>query len=89
VIRGGLTTRKQIVYYSILMVLLTLIPAAIGLANFLYAEAALLLGGLLVFNALDLFRHPTVSGASRMHKYTLIYLALIFTALLLDRTILG
>lgn len=89
VLRGSLITRKQIVYYSILMVLLTLIPAAIGLANFLYAEAALLLGGLLVFNALDLFRHPSVSGASRMHKYTVIYLALIFTALLLDHTILG
>jgi protoheme IX farnesyltransferase len=88
VIKGGLTTRKQIVYYSILMILLTLLPAAIGLADFIYAEAALLLGGLLVFNAFELFRRPSVSGASRLHKYTLIYLALIFVAMMLDRTIL-
>lgn len=89
VIKGSLTTRKQLVYYSILMVFLTLLPAAIGLANFLYAEAVLLLGGVLVFNALELFRHPSASGASRMHKYSMIYLALVLTALLLDRTILG
>lgn len=89
VIRGGLTTRKQLVYYSILMILLTLLPAAVGLANFIYAEAALLLGGLLVFIALDLFRHPSIAGASRLYKYSLIYLALIFTAMVLDKTILS
>lgn len=88
VIKGGLTTRKQLVYYSILMIFLTLLPAAIGMADFIYAEAALLLGGLLVYNALDLFRHPGVAGASRLHKYSMVYIALLFTAMLLDHTIL-
>lgn len=87
VIKGSLITRKQIVYYSLLMVILTLLPAAVGLTGFLYPEAALLLGGGLVFYALDLFRHPSITGASRLHKFSQIYLALLFTAMILDRTI--
>jgi protoheme IX farnesyltransferase len=89
VIKGSLTTRKQLVYYSILMIFLTLLPALIGLTDFIYAEAALLLGGVLVFNAFDLFRHPGISGASRLHKYSIVYLVLLFSAMMLDRTILN
>jgi protoheme IX farnesyltransferase len=89
VIKGSLTTRKQLVYYSILMIFLTLLPALIGLTDFIYAEAALLLGGILVFNAFDLFRHPGISGASRLHKYSIVYLVLLFAAMMLDRTILN
>jgi protoheme IX farnesyltransferase len=89
VIKGSLTTRKQLVYYSILMIFLTLLPALIGLTDFIYAEAALLLGGVLVFNAFDLFRHPGISGAARLHRYSIVYLALLFVAMMLDRTILN
>jgi protoheme IX farnesyltransferase len=89
VIKGSLTTRRQIVYYSVLMFVLTLLPAAIGLLGFLYAEAALLLGGVLIFHALHLLRNPGVAGAARLHRYSIIYLALLFTAMMLDRTILS
>lgn len=88
VIKGSLTARRLIVLFSMLTLFVSLLPAAIGMMNFIYAEAALLLGGVLIFQAVELFRHPSISEAARVNRFSIIYLALLFSAMLLDKTIL-
>lgn len=88
VIKGSLTARKQMAIYSAMMFVLTLLPAALGLTEFLYAEVALLLGGIFILQTLQLIRQPGVQAFARVHRYSIAYLALLFSAMLLDSLIL-
>lgn len=87
VIKGSLATRKQMAIYSAMMFVLTLLPAALGLTEFLYAEVALLLGGIFILQTLQLIRQPNAQAFSRVHRYAIAYLALLFTAMMVDKII--
>lgn len=49
VTRGEVHTRWQVLFYTTLMVAVTLVPALIGLTSFIYPAAALTLGGMFLF----------------------------------------
>jgi protoheme IX farnesyltransferase len=87
VIKGSLKARKQMAIYSVMMFVLALLPAAFGMTGFLYAEAALLFGGIFILQNLQLIRQPSVQAFTRVHKYSIAYLALLFTAMLVDKLI--
>jgi heme o synthase len=85
VLRGKKVTRVQIGYYSVLLVTLTLLPTILGIMNFLYAETALLLGAVFIYLAIEVLRQPGVSVAARFLKYSQWYIALIISAMIIDR----
>jgi protoheme IX farnesyltransferase len=71
-------------FYVIATSLLTLILPFFGLGSFIYFTSAYLLGGLFIFYVFQLMLSANVQSAWRLFKYSLLYLALLFTALVID-----
>ena len=87
VVRGEEETRRQIILYSILLVVLTLVLSPFGMMGPLYFVAALLLGGLFVLDAVRLWREATRQAARRLYLYSILYLFALFTAMAVDRVL--
>jgi protoheme IX farnesyltransferase len=84
VVRGEAETKWQILLYSLLLIALTLVLTPLGFAGPLYFVCAAILGGIFLYDAYRLFREEGTSSAWKLYKYSLLYLALLFTALVLD-----
>lgn len=96
VVAGARTTRRQIFLYTLILVPLTLLPAALGLAGMTYGAAAAVLGGLFLHHAWRVLRDVqdetgrSLSGdapARAAFRYSILYLFLLFLALAIDRMI--
>jgi protoheme IX farnesyltransferase len=86
VVRGDRETARQIVLYSIAMVAFTVV---VGLwLGALYTVAAVVLGGVFIGLALLLRRDLSRGHAKLLFHYSLLYLALLFTAAALDPVLL-
>ncbi len=86
---GTRETIDQMLWYSVLLVALTLLPVAIGMLGTPYLVAAVLLGGWFLRGAWLVWRQRD-SGewsapAWKLYKYSLLYLALLFAAMAVDR----
>ncbi len=84
VVHGETETRRQIVLYTVLLVVLTLLPVGFGLFGAIYAVAALALGGVFLWHSVRLQRLAERRAALRTYLYSLLYLALLFVAMVLD-----
>jgi protoheme IX farnesyltransferase len=84
VTHGSELTRLHILLYTIALVAATLLPFAIGMSGPLYLLAALVLGGAFLRLAWRLRRHYSDALARRTFRFSIAYLALLFTALLID-----
>ena len=87
VVRGEDETRRQIVLYTALLVILTVLPVVFGFFGAVYLTFALGLGGAFVWHAVRLQRRPDRAAALRTYLYSLAYLALLFCAMVLDARI--
>jgi heme o synthase len=83
VVAGDAETTRRIVRFSVGLVAFTLFPVGLGFGP-LYAGAAALLGGVFVALALRLRARPAARPAALLFHYSLLYLALLFTAAALD-----
>ena len=63
---------------------MTLLPFAIRMSGYLYLAAALALGGLFLVYAVQLYRDYSDLLARATFKYSIWYLAALFSALLID-----
>ena len=88
VVKGADETRRQILIYSIVLAPLGVVPAFIGLGGVLYAAASVILGVLFVLFAWQCYRERTGEKADRAAKqlfaYSVLYLFLLFAALLVE-----
>jgi protoheme IX farnesyltransferase len=84
VVRGEAETRRQVLLYAVLLMALTLLPVAFGFFGLIYAIAAAALGGAFIVRAYDLYRQADRSSALRAYLFSLLYLALLFGAMVLD-----
>jgi len=84
VVHGEVETRRQIVLYTCLLCVLTLLPVAFGFFGALYATAAVLLGAGFLTLALRLQRRADRRSALRTYLFSLLYLALLFCAMVAD-----
>jgi len=84
VVAGERATRLQILLYTALLVPVSLAPVAIGLAGPLYGVAALGLGVVLLRHALRVWRDHTDRSARPLFGFSIVYLFLVFVALLAD-----
>jgi protoheme IX farnesyltransferase len=90
VVRGTHQTKVQMLGYTMMLVPLTVLPWLAGTQGALYAVAAVLLGARLLWYCLRLLREPGVSPlAGRMYRYSLVYLAMLFLAMGVDRAVMG
>jgi protoheme IX farnesyltransferase len=93
VVRGIPETTRQIGLYSILLVAISLVLWSVARMGFVYLAAAIVLGGIFLWQAYRLWRvgtSPTVSpegstaGAIRLYRYSITYLSLLFLAVAVD-----
>ena len=84
VTHGVQFTRQQILYYTILLILSTLLPYLIGMSGLFYLGGALILGFGFLFYAIALFRSAEEQLAMRVFNYSIIYLMALFSFLLID-----
>ena len=88
VVRGEHTTKVQMLVYTLMLLPLTLMPSLFGAFGAVYFAAAALLGGRLLWYCLRLLREQGPSGTPwRMYRFSLIYLALLFVAMGVDRAL--
>lgn len=90
VVAGEDETRKQILLYTIQMVAITLLLFAFHMMGWIYFVAALLLNTAFLARALKLWRLPQTDKAlaKRLYKFSQLYLALLFFAMVIDKIIL-
>jgi protoheme IX farnesyltransferase len=84
VARGEAETRRQILLYTCLLTVLTLLPVVFGIFGIVYAICAGALGGAFLVRAYDLQRQADRASALRAYLFSLAYLALLFAAMVLD-----
>jgi len=85
VTHGDAYTRLNILLYSILLVLITIIPYLTGMSGLIYLGSALVLGTIFMKHAIQVRRKPEdLELPMRMFKYSITYLGILFAALLAD-----
>ena len=84
VTHGAAYTRLQIVLYTVVLVLVTMLPYVIRMSGIIYLVAALALGGVFLAYAIRLYRNYSDSLARATFRYSILYLTALFSALLID-----
>ena len=84
VVRGEQETRKQIFFYTIVLVAVTLLLPIFKIAGTFYLISALVLGGALLYTAWAVWKEGGNKLAWRMYKWSSMYLAFIFLAIMID-----
>jgi len=84
VVRGEEETRRQITLYTFLLVAVTFLPFAGQLFDGIYAVCAALLGGWFLWLAVRLQRRPDRGAALKLYLFSMLYLALLFAAMVAD-----
>jgi protoheme IX farnesyltransferase len=85
VVRGEARARREILGYTVALVAATLGIAGLGHTGLLYLASAAVLGALLLRGAWRLCREPSPQAAWSLFKFSNVYLALLFAALVADR----
>jgi protoheme IX farnesyltransferase len=77
-------TRQFILLYTILLVLVTILPYLSGMSGLIYLAAAASLGGVFLWYAIRLRLNDNPRLPMRVFKYSINYLMFLFAALLVD-----
>ena len=87
VVRGERETRKQILLYTLLLYAVTQLPFCAGGFGVPYLVASVTLGAVFIAGAVRLYRRADRQSALRLYLFSLLYLALLFGAMVLDAQI--
>ena len=88
VVAGDAETKWQILLYTILMFMLTIMLTPLQIMGLPYLIMALGLGCLFLRYVLRLLRDGTAGAAWSLYRFSLLYLALLFAAMVADRVLL-
>jgi heme o synthase len=84
VTHGAEFTRLQILLYAVLLLVVTLLPYLTGMSGLIYLVSAALLGAGFIYFALFMMRNKDVKAAMLTFWYSIVYITLLFAALLVD-----
>jgi protoheme IX farnesyltransferase len=87
VVRGEEYTRKNILAYAVMLLVVTLLPFATHSLSWLYLASAAVLGGVFVARAVGLMRNASIARAWHLFKFSNIYHAVLYLAMVADRLI--
>jgi len=77
-------TRAHVLYYTVLLVLVTLLPYLTGMTGLLYLGGALVLDAGFLYYAIRLMNPPSERFAMDVFNYSIVYLMALFAFLLAD-----
>jgi heme o synthase len=87
---GERETMRQMAWYNVILIALTLLPATFGAFGMIYLVSAIVLGAILLVGVIRVSTADDwTKPAWRVYKFSLLYLALLFLAMVLDRKVLG
>lgn len=86
VVKGEANTRLQIFIYTLITVVFSLVPYFQKEVGILYLGTCILLNILLLWMALGLLYRPSVGKSRLLFKYSMLYLALLFLMIAIDRS---
>ena len=93
VVAGPRATKLQMLVYTLVLVPVALAPTLLGAVGWLYGVVAVALSAGFIGHAIAVWRAPDDRrghrAAKRMFKFSLLYLAVLFAALPIDRLLLG
>jgi heme o synthase len=87
VVKGEKAARSQILIYTLILVASTMLLPAIHAAGTVYLVSALVLGSLLIYAAWRVWKVPGNKVAWTMYRWSSMYLAFIFLALIVDAVV--
>ena len=88
VTHGVTYTRWQILFYTVLLLQVSLLPVIFGMSGLFYLGGALVLGSVFLWYAWRLLDPPDEFFAMRVFNYSVVYLMALFAFLLLDHWLL-
>jgi protoheme IX farnesyltransferase len=87
---GERETMRQMIWYNVILVALTVLPFSFGAFGLIYLISALVLGGLLLAGVVRVSLAVNwTKPAWQVYKFSLLYLALLFIAMVVDRKVGG
>jgi protoheme IX farnesyltransferase len=85
---GETETKRQMLWYTVILTALTLLPWAMGTLGLMYLVSALVLDALLLRGVIRVMRATEYpKPAWSVYKFSLLYLALLFAAMVVDRLV--
>lgn len=81
-------TQLHILLYTIIMILITLLPFVTQLSNWLYLAGAVILGLRFLYWSIEIMREKNPKAPILTFKYSITYLMLLFVVMLLDHYLL-
>ena len=84
VTHGEAFTLLHIVLYTVILVAVSLMPYGLGMSGLIYLVSAIILNTIFMVYVVGLYRRYSDDLAKRTFKYSIIYLTLLFAALLID-----
>ncbi len=88
VTHGERYTRRHVLLYTVLLLVVSVLPFCTRMSGLIYLASALVLGGIFVAYAARLYASYSNRLAHTTFRYSIVYLALLFAALLADHYLL-
>jgi protoheme IX farnesyltransferase len=85
---GESETKRQMLWYTLILLPLTILPVTFGALGIIYLASAVALGAVFIWGVARVMREsPWIPAAWWLYRFSLLYLALLFAAMVLDRLI--
>ena len=84
VTHGQEFTRLQVLLYTLILIASTLLPFVYGMSGWIYLTTACVLDGMFLYYAVRIYAAYSDRLAQQMFRFSVVYLAWLFAALLLD-----
>jgi len=84
VTHGQEFTRLQVLLYTLILIACTLLPFVYGMSGWIYLATAFVLDGMFLYYAVRIYIAYSDRLAQQMFRFSVVYLAWLFAALLLD-----
>ncbi len=85
VVAGERETKRQIILYTVLLVPITLAPTLLGISSWFYGFIAVFMGLVFVSLTLAIYRDSSEKYARLTFVFSILYLFIIFTTLVVDK----
>ena len=89
VTHGDSFTRLHVLLYTLILIAVTLLPFATRMSGVLYLVSVMALDAVFLYYAIRIYRNYSDQLAQTTFRYSILYLMLLFTALLLDHYIVA
>jgi heme o synthase len=81
---SGVSTFRQIIIYSILLMAFSALPTVIGMAGFYYLTLAVITGVFMLMVGVSLFKSQSVQDARRLLRASIVYLPVVLLLVIID-----